>query len=198
MPSKKPARAATATASARRAPAPLKTPDKTPERMAPPFGRTASLIVAGCVVAGGILFAARQQAQPLLTTTPRQEAVPAPEVRASHVVTSNAPAASATASSSSAATPSAAKAAPVTITGCLEVDNDTFRLKDTAGADAPKSRSWKSGFMKKGQAKIELVASPGANLASQVGRRVSVTGTLDDREMQVRSVRRVAASCEVK
>jgi hypothetical protein len=25
-----------------------------------------------------------------------------------------------------------------------------------------------------------------------------VTGTLDDREMQVRSVRRIAASCEVK
>ena len=97
----------------------------------------------------------------------------------------------------SAGSPSAAKA-PVTITGCLELDNDTFRLKDTTGADAPKSRSWKSGFLKKGQAKIELVAVPGTNLAGQVGRRVSVTGMLDDREMQVRSVRRLAASCDAK
>jgi hypothetical protein len=192
MPSKKPARAATA--AARPTPAPLKTPEKTPEWLSAPFGRTATLIIAGCVMAGGILFAARQQAQPLLTTTPRQDVVPAPEVRASRVVTSNAPAAT-----SNAGSPSAAKAAaPVTITGCLEVDNETFRLKDTAGTDAPKSRSWKSGFLKKGQAKIELVAAPGANLASQVGRRVSVTGMLDDREMQVRSVRRVAASCDAK
>jgi hypothetical protein len=197
MPSKKPVRAATATARHTPAPAPLKTPEKTPERMMAPFGRTATLIIAGCVMAGGILFAARQQAQPLLTTTPRQEVVPAPEVRPSRAVASNATAATSNASPS-AATPSAAKAAPVTITGCLEVDKDTFRLKDTEGADAPKSRSWKSGFMKKGQAKLELVAAPGANLAAQVGRRVSVTGMLDDREMQVRSVRRVAASCDAK
>jgi hypothetical protein len=101
-------------------------------------------------------------------------------------------------STSTAVSPSAAKGTPATITGCLEVDNETFRLKDTSGADAPKSRSWKSGFMKKGQAKIELVAAPGANLAGQVGRRVSVTGMLDDREMQVRSVHRVAASCDAK
>ena len=188
MPSKKPARAVTPT----RTPAPLKTPEKTPARMAAPFGRTATLIIAGCVMAGGILFAARQQTQPLLTTTPRQDVVPAPEVRASRVMTSNAPPAI-------AGSPSAVKAAaPVTITGCLEVDNNTFRLKDTSGADAPKSRSWKSGFLKKGQAKLELVAVPGTNLASQVGRRVSVTGMLDDHEMQVRSVRRVSASCDAK
>jgi len=140
-------------------------------------------------MAGGILFAARQQAQPLLTTTPRQEVVPAPDVQASRVMAS-------TAAPSMSASPSAK--APVTIVGCLEVDNETFRLKDTSGADAPKSRSWKSGFLKKGQAKIELVPVPGTNLASQVGRRVSVTGMLEDREMQVRSVRRVAASCDAK
>jgi hypothetical protein len=172
----------------------LKTPEKSPDRLAPPFGRTATLIIAACVMAGGILLAARQQAQPLLTTTPRQDVVPAPEVRASRAVTSNAPPATSTESSKS----EAKAAAPVTITGCLETDNDTFRLKDTAGADAPKSRSWKSGFLKKGQAKIELVPAPGTNLAGQVGRRVSVTGMLDDHEMQVRSVRRVAASCDAK
>jgi len=190
MPSKKPARAANSTPTQ----ALLKTPEKSPDRMAPPFGRTATLIIAGCVLAGGILIAARQQAQPLLTTTPNQDVVLAPEARANHVATPKAPVAAPAADTPSAA----AAAAPVTISGCLEVDNETFRLKDTSGADAPKSRSWKSGFLKKGQAKIDLVAAPGANLASQVGRRVSVTGTLDDHQMEVRSVRRIAASCDAK
>src|SRR5438552_2533587 len=36
--------------------------------------------------------------------------------------------------------------AGATITGCLEKHGDGFQLKDTSGADAPKARSWKSGF----------------------------------------------------
>ncbi len=56
---------------------------------------------------------------------------------------------------------------------------------------APKSRSWKSGFIKKGSAKVDLIdATNRLNLASHVGYRVSVSGTLTDREMQVRSVAR--------
>ena len=91
---------------------------------------------------------------------------------------------------------STAKPAPVTITGCLERDDETFRLKDTAGADAPKSRSWKSGFLKKGSASIEVVdASKRLKLPDHVGQRVSVTGVLVNREMQVRSMQRVATSC---
>lgn len=89
--------------------------------------------------------------------------------------------------------------APVTITGCLERNAETFRLKDTAGEAAPKARSWKSGFLKKGSASIEIVdASNRVKLPSHVGQRVSVTGTLVDREMQVRSLQRVAASCSIK
>ena len=86
------------------------------------------------------------------------------------------------------------KPAPVTITGCLERNDETFRLKDTAGADVPKSRSWKSGFLKKGSASIEVVdAAHRLKLPDHVGERVSVTGRLVDREMQVRSLQRVAA-----
>jgi hypothetical protein len=91
---------------------------------------------------------------------------------------------------------SAPKPAPVTITGCLERNDETFRLKDTSGADAPKSRSWKSGFLKKGTKPIDVVdASKRLKLGDHVGQRVSVTGTLVDREMQVRSLKRVAPSC---
>ena len=85
----------------------------------------------------------------------------------------------------------------ITITGCLEQDDDRFRLKDTAGVNAPRSRSWKSGFLKRGAATIEImVAADGVQLTNHVGRRVRVTGTLADGEMRVRSLRRVAASCE--
>lgn len=91
----------------------------------------------------------------------------------------------------------AAKPAPVTITGCLERDDETFRLKDTSGEDAPRSRSWKSAFLKKGSAPVEVVAaSKRLKLTNHIGQRVSVTGTLSDGEMQIRSLRRVAASCK--
>jgi type IV secretory pathway VirB10-like protein len=94
-------------------------------------------------------------------------------------------------------TPSVTAAAPVTLAGCLERDDATFRLKDTLGADAPKSRSWKSGFLKKSSASITIVDAPTRlNLANHVGQRVSVTGMLEDGQMRVRSMRRVAASCK--
>ncbi len=85
----------------------------------------------------------------------------------------------------------------MTITGCLERDDETFRLKDTTGADAPKSRSWKRGFLKKGMASIEVVdAANRLSLSNHVGQRVSVTGLLVNREMTLRSLQRVAASCD--
>jgi hypothetical protein len=85
---------------------------------------------------------------------------------------------------------------PVTITGCLERDDDTFRLRDATGTNAPKARSWKTGFIKKGPAAIEIIdAAHRLKLTDLVGRRVSVTGVLVDREMRARSVQRIAPSC---
>ena len=85
----------------------------------------------------------------------------------------------------------------ITVTGCLEQDDDRFRLKDTAGVDAPKSRSWKSGFLKKSTASIDVIdAANRLQLPTHVGQRISVTGTVADGEMQARSLRRVAATCE--
>ena len=83
----------------------------------------------------------------------------------------------------------------VDVTGCLQRDKTVFVLKDTAGA-APRSRSWKTGFLKKSSASIELTdTGHAAHLSDHVGQRVSVTGTLIDREMHVQSVRRLAATC---
>lgn len=80
----------------------------------------------------------------------------------------------------------------VTITGCLERDKDTFRLKDT---DAPKARNWKSGFLKK-SSKVQVVdGSNRLKLGNHVGHRLAITGLLRDREIEARSFKLVEPSC---
>ena len=84
----------------------------------------------------------------------------------------------------------------VTITGCLEVDDGTVWLKNTSGSDVPKSRSWKSAFLRKRSSPIEIVDAPNApRLTHYVGQRVAATGVLTNREMRASSLRIVAA-CE--
>jgi hypothetical protein len=84
----------------------------------------------------------------------------------------------------------------VTLTGCLAGSDKEFRLKDTTGLNAPKSRSWKSGFLTKRSASITIVPdSSQLPLSKHVGARVTVSGTLIDREMRVHTLRRVSSSC---
>jgi hypothetical protein len=87
---------------------------------------------------------------------------------------------------------------PVTITGCLEVsvDHDEFRLTDTDGAAAPKSRSWRTGFLKKRSAPVALIAPPDAMaLQTHVGHRVSATGVLTSHDLKVSTLRVVGPAC---
>jgi hypothetical protein len=89
--------------------------------------------------------------------------------------------------------------APVTITGCLEVSpaDHEFRLSETDGVNAPRSRSWRTGFLKKRSAPVALVGSPDPQaLQQQVGKRVAATGLLTSREMKVSSLRVVSPSCD--
>jgi hypothetical protein len=91
----------------------------------------------------------------------------------------------------------ATAAKPVSITGCLQHTDSGFMLKNAEGADAPKSRSWKSGFLKRSSSSIELVdAGNATHLGSHVGQKVSLTGPITDREMQVQALHRVAATCQ--
>jgi hypothetical protein len=88
---------------------------------------------------------------------------------------------------------------PVTLTGCLEATpaGDEFRLTETEGDEAPRARSWKTGFLKKRPTPVALVSPPDPHgLQRQVGRRVAVTGELLDRDMKVSSIRVVGPSCE--
>jgi cytoskeletal protein RodZ len=97
----------------------------------------------------------------------------------------------------STVTVSVQESADVTIEGCLERDAETFRLKDTSGEGAPKSRSWKSGFLRKGAARIEVIdAENRLKLPNHVGQRISVTGVLVDREMRAYSLELGGASCK--
>ncbi len=97
---------------------------------------------------------------------------------------------------SPAVEPVSSGAGTITMTGCLELDDETFWLKDASGADVPASRSWRSGFLKKRAARIELVdAAHTLKLQGHVGERVAATGILTNREMLARSLRRVAATC---
>lgn len=84
-----------------------------------------------------------------------------------------------------------------TVTGCLVRDDGIFQLKDTDGEHAPKARSWKSGFIKKSSAAIDVVDTGSRlRLGSHVGYRVSVSGTLADREMQARTMRATSERCD--
>jgi hypothetical protein len=85
----------------------------------------------------------------------------------------------------------------VTFTGCLARSDKEFRLQDATGVNAPKSRSWKSGFLAKRPASLSIVsASRELPLSKHVGERVTVSGTLIDRELRVRTLRRVSSSCD--
>ncbi len=172
----------------------------------------AGVIVMGmvCLMAVAMVMAARESSDAPEIRTPdvqaqagsdRMSARKAPVSKPSEVGLAATPTTGVIAADESAmesaSESSTKKGASVTISGCLQRDNDAFRLKDTSGADAPKARSWKSGFLKKGSAAIDLVDAAGsARLKDNVGKRVSVTGTLTDRQMQVRSLRRVASSCQ--
>ena len=150
------------------------------------------VLSTGVVIAGAMARARQEAAFKHATPTPAAAPVVAARDEAASMAANPVVAEPVTAER-------APKTAAVTITGCLERNADNFRLKDTAGADAPRARSWKSGFLKKGSATIAVIdAGNRVKLPTHVGQRVSVTGTLVDREMQVRSLQRVATSCGIK
>jgi hypothetical protein len=151
-------------------------------------------LIVVCIVGTAILIAAR---------TPEPTAAAASVKAQPAVAPVAAPAASITTTvvdAKIASTPQSAEAAkgaePVTIEGCLVQDNDTYRLKHTSGEDAPKGRSWKSGFLHRGAKTLDVVdARHRLNLAGHAGQRVSVVGVLDDRELRGTSIKRVGGAC---
>ena len=166
------------------------------------------LVVLGVVAAAAMLIASGGSSRPsdVATVGAQQERMahaPARNIARRRASPDATLAADVTAASMPAVEPAAQasgqKLTPVTITGCLEQADEAYRLKDTTGVEAAKSRSWKSGFLKKSSASIEVVdAANRLQLPTHVGQRVSVTGLIVDREMQGRSLKRIAASCAIE
>jgi hypothetical protein len=153
-------------------------------------GLTAAAMIAALLIAGyhTMPAGAADASEPAIVTAAHEDTrIPAAPI---------APAVADTRTIDSATPVHAQAPEIVTIAGCLAQDGESFRLKDTTGEDAPRTRSWKSGFLKKSAASVEVVdASRRLKLTNHVGERISVTGTLVDGEMQVRSMRRVSSSC---
>ena len=148
-----------------------------------------------CVMLAAVLIAAYQSMDPR-PTAPAHAGAAATISRLEP--STAAPSTPAAPAAPADAPPAPAKPDPVTLTGCLERTDEAFRLKDTEGDDAPKARSWKSGFLKKGHTAVDVIdAGNRLNLSNHVGERVIVTGTLVDREIRVRTIQRVAASCSL-
>jgi len=152
----------------------------------------AAVSLVALISVGALVFAAHQaapsiDAAPVATAVVTKATSPAPAKKTNVAVKARSADAVATAQAPDA----------VTITGCLEQDHDIFKLKDTSGAAAPKSRNWRTGFIAKRSSSITLVdVTNRLKLGAHVGERVSVTGALVDRELQGRSLQRVDASCD--
>src|SRR5438876_4988201 len=149
--------------------------------------QVAAVSIVALITVAGLVLAAHQSVVPT--------AVPQPAAKSAATnTTAPAPVKKAAVANAHG---NAAALTPVTVTGCLEQNHDSFRLKDTSGADAPKSRNWKTGFVTKHSKTITIVDSGNRlKLGSHVGERVSVTGMLVDKEMQGRSLKRDAPSCD--
>jgi hypothetical protein len=135
--------------------------------------------------------------KPTLSSTPIAAVSPVAEIPFRDSAPAKLTAPDAVASPAQASVSNGVGDAPVTITGCLEVsvDQDDFRLTDTEGADAPRSRSWRTGFLKKRSTPIALVESPDRlALQTHVGRRVAATGLLTSHDLKV-SALRVVGPC---
>jgi hypothetical protein len=83
----------------------------------------------------------------------------------------------------------------VTMIGCLESDGSTYRLADVQGNQAPKGRSWKTGFVTKKTKNIDLVGAPASlKLQDHVGHKVSVSGLKDDdTHLKARTIRQLGS-----
>lgn len=86
--------------------------------------------------------------------------------------------------------------ASVTMNGCLREDGSKFVLTGLKGDQAPKGRSWKTGYILKAKKNVVVTPANGVKLKDHVGRQVTISGvTNGGTKMTARSIRRVAVSC---
>jgi hypothetical protein len=90
----------------------------------------------------------------------------------------------------------AAKDSSVTLTGCLKAEGTRYVLTDLQGVNVPKSRSWKSGYLRKTSRRYEVVSVSGVKLREHIGHQVTVSGTANGgSQVRARTVKVVSVSC---
>lgn len=196
MPVKKSMRVKKPASSSKKAAKPAVAPDaKAPVRWMRTFGAETIFIALMCVMAAAMLVAAAHSTS---DTPARPRAAVEPDATLPQPEPTTTVASAGLSSTTDTVEPESVgtTARMTTVSGCLDRSDESFRLKDTSGADAPKARSWKSGFLRKSTASIDVIdATHRLRLANHVGQRVSLTGTLEDRSMQARSLQRIAGTC---
>ena len=163
---------------------------------------TRRMTAAGTAAVCAMLLATLQVGASAQSKTPTPTAKPAPAKAAPAK-----PAPTATKAAPAKAAPLQAAAAKVsvapveltnsiTLTGCLEADGRKFMLTDLEGDEAPKSRSWKTGFVTKKPKDVEVTPSASLKLGDHIGHKVSVVGVRNgETHLQARSIKQLAASC---
>ena len=99
-----------------------------------------------------------------------------------------------------ASTPSRTEAKPApdsTYVGCLRSEDDGRKLvlTEVGGADVPQSRNWKTMFVTKKRAKLEVRPATTLALRQHVGQTVQVSGRRVDDRLAARSVKVVGSTC---
>jgi hypothetical protein len=154
-------------------------------------------IIVVCIVGTAMLIVARSsEPTSAASTVPEEPIVAIAPIQQTPVAKAQKPSTFAARPASAPSAGAVAGAELASIEGCLIQDANQFQLKNTSGEDAPKGRSWKSGFLHRSAKTVDVVdQSHRLNLARHVGERVTITGLLDDRELQGTSLKRVAESC---
>lgn len=155
---------------------------------------TRSMTAAGTAALCAILFAAVTINTSAQSKTPAKAPAKAAPAKAAPAKATPAKAAPAKAAAAKVAVPAEAGD---TLTGCLETDGTNYRLADVQGDQAPKGRSWKTGFIMKRSKPVQVVGTSSTlKLKDHVGHKISVVGVRDDdTHFKARSVRQLAASC---
>ena len=125
------------------------------------IGPKATTAVVIVTLAGGLWYGSHQRLSaktptPVVETQTEFTAAPDPSSSPKKAPVAKAHDSTTGSAENTSAAAKSAKAPVTTLEGCLERNGDSFRLKETSGTDAPRARSWKSAFIKKSQAAVDL------------------------------------------
>ena len=85
---------------------------------------------------------------------------------------------------------------PSTYIGCLRGNDGSFMLTEVGGRNVPETRSWQSLYMSKERVLDVQPTHHNLDLQEHVGHTVKMTGTVEGKTLNVRSMTVVGATCK--